>query len=105
MVVTMAARRVRTSIGVEFDAGEVKGSGKIRNVGLGGFFVSTKAIPEPGEPVCLMFQPPGAEAISVMGLVWWTTRDEIGPHRTPGFGLCLIERNEDYERAVGQLIR
>lgn len=101
----MTASRVRASIPVEFEAGDTTGSGKIENVGFGGLFVGTKAIPEVGEPVCLSFRFPGGEPISLMGLVWWTTQDAAGGRgRTPGFGFRLIEDHEDYEQAVGRML-
>ena len=90
---------------MEFEASGQRGSGKITNVGLGGMFVGTRAIPELGEPVCLSFRLPGGESVSLMGLVWWTTRDQSGArHGVPGFGFRLIEEHDVYERAVDRML-
>ena len=102
----MTPQRVRTSIPVEFKSGEVEGSGVIRNLGLGGLFVGSRAIPENGEVVSLRFALPGEGRVSLTGLVWWTTRDEPERrgHPHPGFGLRLLDQGESYEQAVGRLL-
>jgi Tfp pilus assembly protein PilZ len=101
----MRATRARTSIPVEFETDDLRGTGKIKNVGLGGLFVGSQQIPEQGESVSLSFHFPGGQELSVQGVVWWTTRETTGRHRTPGFGLRLIEENEGYELAVNRLLR
>jgi hypothetical protein len=101
----MRATRARTSIPVEFETDGLRGTGKIKNVGLGGLFVGSRQIPEQGESVSLSFHFPGGRELSVLGVVWWTTLEAAGRHRTPGFGLRLIEENESYELAVSRLLR
>ena len=101
----MRTTRARTSIPVEFETDALQGTGKIKNVGLGGLFVGSTQIPEQGESVSLSFHFPGGQELSVLGVVWWTTRETNGRHRTPGFGLRLIEENENYELAVSRLLR
>ena len=101
----MRTTRARTSIPVEFETDALRGIGKIKNVGLGGLFVGSTQIPEQGESVSLSFHFPGGQELSILGVVWWTTRDAAGRHRTPGFGLRLIEENEGYEVAVNRLLR
>ncbi len=103
----MTPQRVSTSIPVEFKSGEVEGSGVIRNLGMGGLFVGSRAIPEHGEMVSLRFSLPGEGRVSLTGLVWWTTRDEPQGRRHPhaGFGLRLLDQGEAYETAVGKLLR
>ena len=101
----MRTTRAHTSIPVEFETDAFRGIGKIKNVGLGGLFVGSTQIPEQGESVSLSFHFPGGQELSVMGVVWWTTRDAAGRHRTPGFGLRLIEENEGYELGVNRLLR
>jgi len=97
--------RARTSIPVEYRLGAQQAAGKIKNVGREGLFVGSRAIPEQGEPVSLLFSFPNQAPISVMGIVWWTTRDEPDRHfSVPGFGLRLIEENDAYSKAVGNLL-
>ena len=102
----MSSSRVRTSIPVEFKGGEVEGSGVIRNLGAGGMFVGSQAIPEHGEAVSLRFVMPGEGKVSLTGLVWWTTRESTERrHARPGFGLRLLDPGEGYEAAVDELLR
>lgn len=102
----MTPRRVRTSIPVEFKSGEVEGQGVIRNLGIGGVFVGSRAIPEHGEMVSLRFAMPGEGRLSLTGMVWWTTRDdeEHRGHRHAGFGLRLLDQGDAYEAAVGRML-
>ena len=69
--------RARTSIEVDYQVGAQQASGKIKNVGREGLFVGTRAIPEQGEAVSLLFSFPNQAPISVMGIVWWTTRERV----------------------------
>ena len=95
--------RIRTAIKAEFEAGEISGSGQIRNVGDGGLFVGTARIPAQGDTVRLQFKGPDGAALDVSGLVWWTTA-EGGSHRVPGFGLRLLDDSEDYRAFVSRLL-
>jgi hypothetical protein len=97
--------RVRTSIPVEFEAGDLRGSGKIRNVGLQGLFVRTSDVPAEGDTIRLSFAAPGESKIQVLGMVWWTTMSAPDrARRPPGFGLRLIEDSEAYDRVVSRLL-
>ena len=101
----MATERILTSIPVDFEGLESAGSGVIQNLGLGGLFVGSRTIPAEGEPVSLHFALPGEIEISLTGMVWWTT--DSGPKErsaNPGFGLRLVDPNEDYEEAVTKLL-
>lgn len=101
----MESKRISTLLMARFRAcGKLK-EGKIRNLSLGGLFVGTTAIPPTGESVKVGFRLPDGRAVSVSGLVWWTTKQksERG-HRTPGFGLRLIETDPIYEQAVRGLV-
>lgn len=97
------SRRIRTAIQTEFEAGPIRGRGKIRNVAEGGMFVGTAQLPDQGETVLISFRDPQGVSLDVEGLVWWTTRDAPGPHRTPGFGLRLLEESPDYIRFFDSL--
>ncbi len=81
----MTTRRIRTAIQAEFEAGELRGRGTIRN-----------QIPDQGDLVSLSFRDPKGRGLGVSGLVWWTTSDEPGVHRAPGFGIRLLEDSDDY---------
>jgi Tfp pilus assembly protein PilZ len=99
----MTGRRIRTAIQAEFEAGELHGRGTIRNVAEGGLFVGTTQVPQQGDLVTLSFRDPQGRGLGVSGLVWWTTTDEPGAHRAPGFGIRLLEDSEGYRRFVDSL--
>ena len=96
----MTGRRIRTAIQTEFEAGALQGRGTIRNVAEGGLFVGTTQVPHQGDLVSLSFRDPKGRELDVSGLVWWTTTDEPGLHRAPGFGIRLLDDSEDYRRFV-----
>ena len=99
----MTHRRIRTAIQAEFEVGALHGRGKIRNVAEGGLFVGTAQVPHQGELVSLSFRDHRGRSLDVRGLVWWTTSDEPGHHRAPGFGIRLIEDSDDYDRFLDSL--
>ena len=99
----MTSRRIRTAIQTEFEAGALQGRGTIRNVAEGGLFVGTTQVPHQGDLVSLSFRDPKGRGLGVSGLVWWTTTDEPGSHRVPGFGMRLLDDSEDYRRFVDGL--
>jgi Tfp pilus assembly protein PilZ len=70
----------------------------------GGLFVGTASVPEEGENVDLSFRAPGGDEVSLSGLVWWTTNDGNGKgHRTPGFGLRLLDDSDDFRSLLARL--
>ncbi len=102
----MDDRRVETEIQTEFAAGELRATGKIRNLGENGLFVGTRTIPEQGEPVRLRFTAPGGDDVRVSGLVWWTScdpaaRDDV----TPGFGMRLLAVSPTDRMLISELLR
>jgi Tfp pilus assembly protein PilZ len=99
----MARRRIRTVIQTEFEAGRLHGRGKIRNLAEGGLFVGTTQVPRQGDLVTLSFRDHKGRELGVSGLVWWTTADEPGSHRAPGFGIRLLEDSDDYHRFLDSL--
>jgi hypothetical protein len=92
----MTQRRIRTAIQTDFETEALRGRGTIRNMAEGGMFVGTPHIPHQGELVSLSFRDGKGRGLDVSGLVWWTTLDEPGPHRTTGFGIRLLEESDDY---------
>jgi len=94
--------RIRTAIQTEFDAGPLRGTGKIRNVDEGGLFVGTEQLPDQGETVRIRFRAEGT-SVDVEGLVWWTTEDAPGPHRARGFGMRLLDDSDAYQRFLSSL--
>lgn len=98
----MTHDRVRTRIATEFEVGKLKGRGKVRNLSEGGLFVGTTSIPQQGETVRLSLALPGRAPVEVTGMVWWTTREHRF-HRTPGFGVQILERGDDYDTMLRSL--
>ncbi len=100
----MESKRVSTMLVAKFKACGKLGEGKIRNLGLGGLFVGTPSIPPSGETVRVRFRLPDGQMADVSGMVWWTTKQDAGRHRVPGFGLRLIDADPAYEKAVRQMV-
>lgn len=83
----------------------MKAKGKVRNLGAGGLFVLTRAIPEEGQDVMVSMKSPTGATVRVRGLVWWTTAsDETGYHRNPGFGMRVVDAGRDYTGLVQTLL-
>ena len=102
----MDERRVEMEIQTEFAAGELRATGKIRNLGENGLFVGTHVIPEQGEPVRLQFTAPGGDYVRVSGLVWWTSRDPDARNDVmPGFGMRLLVVSPTYRMLISDLLR
>ncbi len=102
----MDDRRVETEIQADFAAGQLRASGKIRNLGENGLYVGTDTIPEQGEPVRLRFTAPGGDYVRVSGLVWWTSRDpDARDGLTPGFGMRLLAVSPTYRMLISELLR
>ena len=102
----MDERRVEIEIQTEFAAGDVRATGKIRNLGENGLFVGTRSIPEQGDTVLLRFTAPGGDSVRVSGLVWWTSRDPNARNDlTPGFGMRLLAVSPTYRLLISDLLR
>lgn len=96
--------RIRTCIETEFEVTGHRAKGRIKNVSEGGIFVGTASIPEQGEDVDLNFKAPDGEEVRLSGLVWWTTDDCSGArNRAPGFGMRLLDENENFRRFLASL--
>ena len=95
----MLHRRIPTSIPTEFEVGGRRSRGKIKNMNEGGVFVRTDAVPDQGEHVDVVFRTPNGSTLSLSGMVWWTTDEGVHPH-APGFGLRLLDDNEDFRRLI-----
>jgi Tfp pilus assembly protein PilZ len=102
----MADERIQTALQTRFEAGPVRASGEIGNVGPGGLFVGTPSIPETGEKVELCFEEPGGQRVDVAGVVWWTTDcQEVPGGQPPGFGVRLVNAGETYRELLRRLRR
>jgi hypothetical protein len=100
------SERIRTAIQAEFRVGRQTCKGKIRNVGDGGVFVGTLSIPQEGESVDLQLRTSAGVPIQISGMVWWTTRTNVGPNGVHGFGLRLFDADcEDFRRLRQDLSR
>jgi uncharacterized protein (TIGR02266 family) len=97
----MEPGRIRTFIETEFEVRGQRAQGTIKNMSEGGLFVSTTSVPEEGESVNLTFRAPGGKEVTLSGLVWWTAnRGDDKRHGTPGFGLRLLNENDDLRRLL-----
>ena len=102
----MVDERIQTALQTSFEAGPVKASGEIGNVGPRGLFVGTPSIPETGEKVELRFEEPGGQQVDVTGVVWWTTDcQQIPGGQPPGFGVLLVNAGETYRELLRSLRR
>jgi hypothetical protein len=99
----MPDKRTRTVFRSEFEAGRVRGQGRVRNVSEHGLFVRTRSVPEQGQSVRLCLTLPGGESIEVNGMVWWTTRESGRRDAAPGFGMRIFEENQRFRRLVARL--
>jgi hypothetical protein len=96
--------RIRTCIEAEFEVSGHRAKGRIQNVSESGAFVGTASIPEQGENVELNFRGPRGREVRLSGLVWWTTDDGGGKrHRAPGFGMRLLDDNEEFRQFYANL--
>ena len=95
--------RIFTSIPVEVRVHGRKVEGTVRNANEGGMFVETRSIPMQGEAVSLRFLQRSISNVEVKGLVWWTTEDEPGHHKGPGFGIRLLDESDDYRSFLESL--
>ena len=101
----MTDDRIRTVIKTDFVAGELKATGKIRNLCAGGLFVRTPVVPEQGDSVRLRFRAPTGTRVDVAGLVWWTTVERGLKDRQAGFGVRVLDASDDYQTLIKMLRR
>jgi hypothetical protein len=102
----MRDERFQTALQTRFEAGSLTAIGEIGNVGPGGLFVGTPAIPETGQKVELCFEDPGGKRVDVVGVVWWTTdRQKVPGAQPPGFGVRLVNAGESYRELLRRLRR
>ena len=93
--------RIRTFIETEFEVSGQRAQGIIKNMSQSGIFVGTGSPPEQGENVQLSFKTPAGGDVSISGMVWWTTDDDDGKaHRTPGFGLRLLDESDEFRNLL-----
>ena len=96
--------RIRTCIEAEFEVTGRRAKGRIKNVSESGVFVGTASIPEQGEDIDLNFRALDGEEVRLSGLVWWTTDDCGGTrNRAAGFGLRLLDDNQEFRRFFARL--
>ena len=73
-----------------FISGPITAQGSVKNLSKEGLFLRCSELPEPGDIVHVLLQPPGNPKVEVEGIVRWTT--EQLPERAPGqsgFGLVI----------------
>lgn len=98
--------RIRTAIETEFEVGGTRAKGRIMNVSEGGVFIGSGTIPGQGENAALRFRAPGGGEMELSGLVWWTTEDgSVTRHRAPGFGVRLLDADEEWSELCESLQR
>ncbi len=83
-------KRAVERIPAAFQAGEMRGTGYIKNVTKQGLFVRTDDIPTPLAPVRVIFHNRDGGKIEVVGSVRWTT-DQLPPDKRAkgGFGMLI----------------
>ena len=99
-----AETRIRTRFPAKLRAGRSCWKGEVRNLSQGGLFVGSISIPAEGSPVSVEIQPPGRMAVEVTGLVWWR-REPVHGGGIPGFGLRLVDADEESYRVLVASLR
>ncbi len=96
------ATRHNVELIVEFDQGGTRGSGVTRNISRSGVFVRSARPASSGPAVSLTVRLPGGRELLLKG---WVVRSAAPSSlsRSPGFGLALTEKPEEYERFLARL--
>ena len=86
-----------------FATGEIRGSGRVLNLGRAGLFVATPRPPDSHTPVDIVLEDPAGNKIEVKGTVRWSiAKDEGCP---PGFGMAIEHPSEAYLDLYEELLR
>jgi Tfp pilus assembly protein PilZ len=102
----MAGPRIQTRLDTWFEVGRLRAAGQVRNLGDGGLFVGSPAVPRKGDKVELSFGGADGSPVEVSGVVGWTTLDRRGSrHAAPGFGVRLVDAGEAYRSLLRRLRR
>ena len=87
---------------MDFDQGGVRGNGVTGNVSLSGIFVRSARPARSGPAVNLTVHLPGGRELLLKGrVVRSATPSSLS--RSPGFGLALSEKSDEYERFLSRL--
>ncbi len=99
----VAVRRTMKPMPANFEADELRGSGRVLNLGTSGVFVRTECPPEPGAGVRVVFQDAAGNEMKVEGKVRWSTTEEVDGG--PGFGMAIDGAPEDYLKLYREMLR
>ncbi len=77
-----------------FSTHRVRGKGQISKLSRRGLFFSTEKLPQPGEPVCVVFRDRDGNKISLEGTVRWSTAQM--KRNASGFGMRIEDAPEQY---------
>ena len=87
-------RRTVKRIPAAFSTHGLRGKGQISKLSRRGLFFSTEKLPQPGEPVCVVFRDRGGNKISIEGTVRWNTAQM--KRNASGFGMRIEAAPDQY---------
>lgn len=95
------ARRHNVELLVDFDQGGSRGNGVTGNLSRSGIFIRSAHPAQSGPAVSLTVHLPGGRELLLKGrVVLDTTPSSLA---SPGFGLALTEKSDEYERFLSRL--
>ena len=91
-------RRIRLQgpVDATFVAGSARGTGRLFDVSLGGFFVQVPLLPPPGSSVAAALETPSGWRMTIEGVVRWNTAKLDGPYATCGFGVRITRYSNEF---------
>ena len=98
-------KRFMSRIPATYVCGKLTGRGAVKNLSKEGLFVRSDTVPEPGQTVHVLLQPPENPKVEVVGTVRWTT-DQL-PSRAPGqtgFGLRIEDPPDAYLELFARIL-
>jgi len=98
-------KRFVERVGVQFQAGKLRGQGFVRNLSKEGLFVRAERLPEPGVPISICIEMADGHKVELMGSVRWTTAQlPRSREAKPGFGVRLDSDTQAYRELFEALL-
>ena len=95
--------RIELELDVTLESAHNFYTGFGRNIGDGGLFIATQALPHLGEELVVRFRLPGVEQpICAQGVVRWVR--DVGEAEAHGVGVALSRLGKDDRAAIDQFI-